>query len=121
MADFTNYYRSFILFTHSGIQIDTEKRELRMFQNLFGIFKTGKWISLDQFTGLATVPVKSYSKIMSMSNRSTTMEENDFRIFLINKKHNPDFPVKKCKTLDDAQDRIDELSLWLKLPVYSIK
>ena len=110
---------AFILFTHDGVQLDTEKREVRPYQSLFGIFKTGKWIPLDRFIGLTLVPVKRVSKIMSMSNRSTSIEENDFRIFLVNPHRKPDFPIKKCKTADDAQDRLDELSLWLKMPVYS--
>ena len=110
---------AFILFTHDGVQLDTEKREVRPYQNLFGIFKTGKWIPLDRYIGLTMVPVKRVSKIMSMSNRSTSIEESDFRIYLVNHHRKPDFPIKKCKTADDAHDRLDELSLWLKMPVYS--
>jgi hypothetical protein len=112
---------SFIIFTRSGIQIDTEKRQVRLYQNLFGIYKTGKWKTLDLYKGLILIPIKRYFRMASMSNRSATVEEQDFRIFLVNKMNKPDFPIKKCKTLEDAQSRIDELSLWLKLPVYTIK
>jgi len=112
---------AFFVFTHSGVMIDTEKRKIRLYQNLFGVIKTGKWVPLNQFTGLTIIPVKRYSRVMSMSNRSTTLEEKDFRIFLLNKKHKPEIVIKKCKTPEDARDRIDELALWLKLPVYSLK
>jgi hypothetical protein len=112
---------SFIIFTRAGTQIDTEKRQVRLYQNLFGIYKTGKWKSMDSYKGLILIPIKRYFSMASMSNRNTTVEEHDYRIFLVNKFNKPELAIKKCKTLDDAQDRIDELSLWLKLPVYTIK
>ena len=112
---------AFIAFTHSGAQLETEKKEVRLYQNLFGIFKTGKWQSLNLFKGLTIIPVRRLSRMMSMSNRSTSFVENDYRIFLVNKSGKPEFPIRKCKTLEDAHDRIDELSLWLKMPVYTVK
>jgi hypothetical protein len=57
----------------------------------------------------------------SWSNRSAQVEESDFRIFLVNKRNRPDAVIKICKTRDDAQQSIDELSLWLKMTVYSLK
>lgn len=111
----------FISFTHSGAQINIKKRQVRLYQNLFGFYKSGKWKSLDLFNGLTIIPVKRYLKFWSMSNWFTSVEEPDFRIFLINRMKKPDFPIKRCCTLEDAQHRIDELSLWLKLPVFTIK
>ena len=112
---------AFMTFTHSGVQMDTEKGKIRLYQNLFGIIKSGKWRPVIQYTGLTIIPVKRLTKVMSLSNRSTTLEQEDIRIFLLDKNHKPDIPVKKCKSLADGQDRMDELSLWLKLPVYSPK
>lgn len=112
---------SFIIFTRAGIQIDTEKRQVRLYQNLFGIYKTGKWKSMDLYKGLILIPIKRYFRMASMSNRSATVEEHDYRIFLVNQKNRPDAVIKICKTRDEAQQSIDELSLWLKTTVYSLK
>ncbi|MBN1819901.1 MAG: hypothetical protein JXR31_07690 [Prolixibacteraceae bacterium] len=110
-----------LFFSYSGVEINTETHKLRFYHKLFGIFKTGKWDSINKYHGLTIVPYKKFSRIFSRSNRSVTIEESDFRIFLVNKNNKPEFPIKKCKSVDDAQDRIDELSLWLKLPVFTIK
>jgi hypothetical protein len=56
-----------------------------------------------------------------MSNRSITIEEKGYGIYLVDHKNKPSLLIKKCKILDDAQRRIDEYSLWLKMPVFAIK
>ncbi len=47
---------SFILFTYSGIEIDTEKRMIKPYYMVFGILKRGNWESLDKYKGLTLVP-----------------------------------------------------------------
>jgi hypothetical protein len=42
----------FLLFTYSGIEIDTEKRQLKPYYMLFGLIKKGKWQSLEKYVGL---------------------------------------------------------------------
>lgn len=108
-----------LFFSYYGVEINTGTREIRFFHKLFGVIKTGKWSPLDKYIGLTVVPVKRVSWIYSRSNRAVSIDENDYRIFLINKNNKPEIAIKKCKTVDDATDRVDELSLWLKLPVFT--
>jgi hypothetical protein len=111
----------FILFTISGTQIDTEKMQVYLYNKLFGIFKVGERKSLENYKGLLIVPVRRYNRLFFMPNMITTIEDNWFGIYLIDKNNKPAIPLKRCKTLDDAHRRIDEFSLWLKLPVFTIR
>ena len=40
----------FIAYTYNGTLIDTDKKRVKSYTSLFGIIKTGNWISADQFT-----------------------------------------------------------------------
>ena len=112
---------SFLLLSYSGIQINTKKRIIRPYNCWFGIFKTGKWQTLDAYTGLTLVPMKKVYTVYSRSNRSMTSKENEFRVYLVNKAHKPALAIKRCKKQEDAQNRMDEFSIWLHLPVYTVK
>ena len=110
----------FILFTYSGIEIDTEKRKIKPYYKVFGFLKRGKWESLENYRGLTLIPMKKIYTTFSRSNRKNSSEESDFRVYLINKAKKPAFPLKSCKSREAAQNSMDEFSIWLKMPVYSI-
>lgn len=112
---------SFILFTFSGILIDTKKRMIKPYYMVFGLFKRGKWESLEKYRGLTMVPMKKVYSTYSRSNRKNTTAKNDFRVYLVNKSKKPAFPLKSCKTREAAQNSMDEFSIWLKMPVFSVK
>lgn len=112
---------TFLLFTSSGIIIDTEKKRIKPYYNLFGIYKHGTWESLDQYVGVTLVPMKKTQAVYSRSNRQTSSTEKYFEIFLVNKNKRPAVPIKKCKTPEVAQNSLDEFSIWLKMPVFSVR
>jgi cell division protein FtsW (lipid II flippase) len=111
---------AFILFTYSGIEIDTEKRMIKPYYMVFGILKRGKWESLDKYRGLTLVPMQKVYKTFSRSNRKNSSVKSDFRVYLVNKAKKPAFPLKSCKTQEEAQDGMDEFSIWLKMPVFTV-
>ena len=111
----------FILFTYSGIEIDIEKRSIKPYYMVFGFLKRGKWQSLANFRGLTLVPMKKVYSIYSRSNRLNSEVKDDFRVYLVNSSKKPAFPIKSCKTKEDAQNSMDEFAIWLQLPVYSIR
>lgn len=111
----------FLFFSYSGISIDTEKHLIRSYNMYFGIFKTGKWESLEKYIGLTLIPMKRVYAIYSRSNRRNESVEKEYRIYLVNKAKKPILPLKRCKSFEKAQNSIDEFSIWLKMPVYSIK
>ena len=111
----------FLLFTFSGIVIDTEKRMIKPYYMVFGLMKRGKWESLEKYVGLTLVPMQKVYATFSRSNRKNSSVKSDFRVYLVNKHKKPAFPLKSCKSQEDAQNSMDEFSIWLKMPVYSVK
>ena len=112
---------AFLLFTYSGIEIDTDKRMIKPYYMVFGFLRRGNWESLEKYKGLTLVPMRKVYKTFSRSNRESLSTKNDFRVYLVNKSKKPAFPLKSCKTQQAAQDSMDEFSIWLKMPVYSVK
>ncbi len=111
----------FLFLSYNGIIIDTEKRLVKQYNNFFGVIKTGKRESLDKYIGLTLVPMNKIYSLYSRSNRRIDSVEKDFRIYLVDKAKKPALPLKKCPTFEKAQSCIDEFSIWLKMPVYTVK
>ena len=113
-------FAAFFLTSFTGVEIDTDARKIKQYNKLFGIVKTGKWEDLDQYIGLTLVPIRKVTRIASRSNLVNSTVDRDYRIFLVNQMKKPALAIKICKTPGQAQNSIDEFSVWLKLPVYSI-
>jgi hypothetical protein len=114
-------FAALVVFTFSGIEIDTEKHEVRQYNKWFGLFKTGKWKSLRAYIGVTLVPITTRESMASWSNRVTSSKKTDYRIFLVNKARKPAFAIKTCQTRKEAQNSLDEFSIWLKVPVFSVR
>ena len=112
---------AFVIFTSEHVIIDTEKNQVKQYYKLFGFLKNGKWKNLDLYRGVTLIPMRKVSGMSSMSNRTTSLTEKDYRIFLVNANKRPAFAIKTCKKLMDAQNSLDEFSIWLHKPVFSIK
>ncbi len=111
---------AFVTFTYSGVELDTKARQVRQYNKLFGIIKTGKWKSFEPYIGITLIPISTVEVMASWSNRITSTKTTDYRIYFVNKARKPVFAIKKCKSKENARDCLDEFSLWLKLPVYSV-
>lgn len=112
---------TFLFLTYSGIEIDTENHTIKSYYNLFGIIKKGNSESLNQYKGVTLVPMKKVRSTFSQSNRQVSTSERFFMIYLVNKDNKPSIPIKKCKTQEQAQNSLDEFSIWLKKPVFSVQ
>lgn len=112
---------AFLFLTYSAVEINTETQKIKSYSKVFGIIKRGKWVSLKEYKGVTLVPMKKTYKTFSRSNRQTSSTELYFQIYLLNQALKPALQIKRCKTLFDAQNSLDEFSIWLKMPVFSIK
>ncbi len=111
----------YLFATYTGVEIDTDTRMYRTYNKHFGLFKTGNWRSLEPFVGLTLVPIRNLYGMYSRSNRTNVSEKKEFRIYLVNRAKKPAVEIKTCATLESGLQSIDEFSIWLKLPVYSVK
>lgn len=76
---------------------------------------------MQNFIGVTLIPVTTQESMASWSNRTTTSRKTDYRIFLVNSHKKPAFAIKTCRTREEGQRSLDEFSIWLKVPVYSVK
>lgn len=111
----------FLFGTYSGVEINTEKRIFRDYKCWFGVLKTGKWKSTDNYLGLTVVSMNKVYRMYSRSNRVNSSTTKEFRIYLVNKAKRPAVTLKKCKIREQAQTSMDEMAIWLKLPVFTAK
>ena len=111
----------FFIFTTSGVEIETKNHRIRQYNKIFGFIKTGTWKNLDRYIGVTLIEMKSVYTIASRANLTTSLKETDYQIFVVNQNRRPAFAIKRCKTLQEAQDSLDEFSIWLKRPVFSPK
>jgi hypothetical protein len=111
----------FVGFTYSGVELDTERRLIRMYSNWFGFIRTGKWRSLKNYIGITLIPIARWESMASWTNRMTASKTTEYRIYLVNDSRKPAIAIKKCKSHETAQNSLDEFSLWLKMPVFTVK
>lgn len=116
-----SFFVVLLLTSYSGVEIDTANQRIKQYNKLFGIIKTGKWKDLNSFIGLTLIPMRKINTIASRGNITNTTIKKDYRIYLVNKAKKPAFAIKTCKNREQAGNSIDEFSIWLKLPVYSVK
>lgn len=117
-----NLFISWFLFgTYSGVEINTEKNQFREYDKWFGLLKTGQWLSLENYPGVTLISMNKVHRMFSQSNRVNSYSEKEFRIYLVNASKKPAIAIKKCETYEQAQKSVDEFSIWLHKPVFSIK
>ncbi|MCE4563236.1 hypothetical protein INQ51_02835 [Maribellus sp. CM-23] len=121
MAGVSSLAIAYLFATYSGVEIDTETKKFRNYNKQFGLFKTGRWRSLDDYIGVTLVPIRKVYRMYSRSNRSNTSHKTEYRIYLVNQAKRPAIPIKKCKTQDEGYKCLDEFAIWLHKPVYSPK
>lgn len=109
----------FVIFSYSGVDIDTENKRIRQYNKLFGLIKIGRWKPTKIYRGVTLVPFVKSESMASWSNRTTTLRTRDYRIFIVDKAKKPAFAIKCCDNIQEAKDSLDEFSIWLKLPVFT--
>ncbi|MCG8696506.1 MAG: hypothetical protein MI922_00520 [Bacteroidales bacterium] len=108
---------SFMAFTRTGIILDKDKNRYRLYTNLFGLIKVGKWKGLEDFRGLAILKDHKSYRAYSQTNRTNTTKPTGYFIYMLHSDGKTKVPVKKCKTLEIVKGEINKLSEYLMLPM----
>jgi hypothetical protein len=108
---------AFASFTGTAIIIDTDTRKFRFYTKLFGIIKAGKWDNLNQFRELAILQDNRTYTAHSRSNRTISINNNGFGIYMLTQNKQTKVPIIKYKTREQAKKELEKLSVILKLPV----
>jgi hypothetical protein len=100
----------FMAYTYNGIIIDTDKKKLRPYTALFGIFRTGKWIDADQFTRFNIIKATKKYTTYSRANVRFDMNVSDIELLLINRNGTKKILLNKYNNFEDAHIEMEELS-----------
>jgi hypothetical protein len=99
----------FMSFTYNGIIIDIDKKKLRPYTALFGIFKTGKWIDAGQFTRFNIIKATKKYTSYSRANVEFDMNVSDIELLLTNRNGTKKVIINKYHNFEDAHKEMDEL------------
>lgn len=99
----------FMAFTYNGTLIDTDKKKVKSYTTLFGLFRTGKWINADQFTRFNII--KATKKYTTYSRGSVRFDMNvsDIELLLTNRTGTKKIVLNKYANFEDAQKEMEEL------------
>lgn len=104
---------AFVGFTGSGAYIDYENKRIKQYTNLFGIFKVGKWICIDEKSSVEIKKSNIAWRTYSRSNRTMDISDGDFYIVLHTGQNF--IPTMKVPTLDIARKEAENLQRILSL------
>jgi hypothetical protein len=106
---------AFFGFTYFRATIDIEKHRVRNGDVLFGIFSTGRWISIKPDMTVGVIKWENVRRVSSLSNRQVSVPENDFRIVLFNPDGKKLLTLNKKPSMELANDELFRLSDLLNL------
>jgi hypothetical protein len=100
----------FMAFTFSGTIVDTDKKRIKPYTCIFGVFNAGKWISLNLFTRFHIAKVTGRYTAYSRGNVRFDMDVSDVRLLLVNNDDTVKIAINKFKNFEEAQKAKEELS-----------
>ena len=114
-AAFLIFGGAFIGFSYLCTSIDVDQRKIRSGDVLFGLFKSGFWLSIKPEMTIGIQKSKNDWRMFSLSNRVLETEDNNYLIVLFSAQGKKLFPLKKTATLESAKDELFKLSDLLNL------
>jgi hypothetical protein len=99
----------FMAFTYNGTILDTDKKRVKSYTALFGIIKTGKWISINEFTKFSIVKATKRYTTYSRANVRFDRTFSDIELLLVSG-HHKKIVINKFNNFEDAHKEMEELS-----------
>jgi|WetSurMetagenome_2_1015567.scaffolds.fasta_scaffold01423_2 hypothetical protein len=100
----------FMAFTYTGTLIDIENKRVKPYTSLFGIFRTGKWINVTEFTRFSIKNITRKYTSYSRSNVRFDMNFSDIILQLMNKDGTIKVVLNKYEKFEEAQKEMAELT-----------
>lgn len=107
---------AFIGFTYSSTYIDFENRKVMFSNNLFGIIKTGKWISIDDEMKIGVSSANKVYRTYSRSDRTLDIKVKGKKAFLIDRNGKAILPLMdvSADNIREFHEMSQKLNLQLK-------
>ncbi len=103
----------FLAFTYNGTLIDTDRKRIKSYTSLFGIIKTGQWVSADQFTNFSIIKATKNFTSYSRANLRFDMKVSDIELLISNSRTTKKIVLNKYNNLAEAQKEMDSLRVIL--------
>ncbi len=113
----------FVAFTFDGTIIDINSRRIKSYTCLFGLFKAGKWYSIDRFNKFIIYKSKRSYTTYSRANIPLTIKNIDVRLAFLNDDGSLKITINKFNSFETARKEmtklitelgINELKEWAK-------
>ena len=101
-AIFPIFVGAFVGFSSTYCFVDFGNRKVKFVNAFFGFIPIGKWIEIEKDMTFSFEKSSSAWKSHSMSNRTLSYDNTDFRVFLLDKNGKKIMPIKKFKTKEKA-------------------
>lgn len=106
----------FLAFTCNGTLIDTDEKRVKSYTSLFGLIKTGKWISAGEFTKFSIIKATRRYSTYSRANVRFDRTFSDIELLLVNSTGSKKIVINKFKNYEDAHKEMEELESILIKP-----
>ncbi len=106
---------TFVGFSSTSTLVDFDNKKVRFCNNLLGIIKVGKWITIEPNMSIEIKQSNRTWRAYSRGSRSVDITDKDFRIILFDANGNQIMPLIKAISLESAKDELDKLSKQLSL------
>jgi len=100
----------FMAFTYNGTLIDTEKRRIKPYTALFGIYRAGKWTDTDQFTGFSIIKATKKYTTYSRGSVRFDMSVSDLELVLLKKNSKEKVVLKRFGNFIDARKEMEDMT-----------
>jgi len=98
----------FMAFSFNGTLIDIEKKRIKSYTAIFGIYKTGKWISINELARFSIIKATKRYTTYSRANVRFDRTFSDIELLLVNG-NGKKIVINKFNNYEDAHEEMDEL------------
>jgi len=93
----------FVGFTTTSALIDNDRKRIKFCNNLFGIIRSGKWISVEPTMKIGIRESNQTYRAFSRGDRALDINKKDFRLVLYDSQNREIMPMKKYNSLEEAK------------------
>jgi hypothetical protein len=111
----------FMAYTYNGTFIDFDNKRLKPYTALFGVFKTGKWIDVNQFSRFKIIKATKKYTTYSRANVRFDMNVSDIELLIINRSDSKKVILNKYGNFEDAHKEMEELERLLLPEILPLK
>jgi hypothetical protein len=109
---------AFVGFTSTSTMIDYVEKRIKFSNNIFGFIKTGQWISIVPEMKIGIKKSDIMWRAYSRGNRTLDIDNNGFRITLLNSNDKEIMEIKKADSLESA--KLDQETISQRLGLLTV-